>query len=63
MPAWPKDLASTGITDAIVAGDEKRYQVPPAEYDYVGDGSIEEVLTATRASAAKTGNRNAVLVA
>jgi hypothetical protein len=34
----------------------------PAEYNYVGNASADDVLEATKASAAKTGKRYAVFV-
>lgn len=57
-----KDLAKQGITDVIVADDGSCYKLPPAEYNYIGQGSIDDVLNATRASAARTGKANAVFV-
>lgn len=57
-----KDLATNGITDVIVADNGASYKMPPAEYNYVGNVSAENVLDAAKASAAKTGRRYAVFV-
>lgn len=57
-----KDLATKGITDVITADDGTSYKMPPAEYNYVGNASIDHVLEATKASAAKTGKRYGVLI-
>ncbi len=57
-----KDLASKGITDEIAADNGTRYKMPPAEYNYDGNASIESVHNAAVASAQKTGRRHAVLV-
>jgi hypothetical protein len=57
-----RDLATKGITDVIVADSGTSYKLPPAEYNYVGNGSADDVLEAAKASAAKTGRRYAVFV-
>lgn len=57
-----KDLAAKGITDIITADNGTSYKMSPAEYDYVGSASIDDVLNVVVASAAKTGKRHAVLV-
>ena len=57
-----KDLATKGITDVITADDGTSYKMPPAEYNYVGNASMQQVYEATAASAAKTGKRYGVLV-
>jgi hypothetical protein len=57
-----KDLAVKGITDVITADDGKRYKMPPAEYNYVGNESIDAVYNAAVASAVGTGRNHAVLV-
>jgi hypothetical protein len=57
-----KDLASKGITDVIVADNGTSYKTAPAEYNYVGNTSADDVLEAAKASAAKTGKRYAVFV-
>ena len=57
-----KDLASQGITDVIAADSGTSYKMPPAEYNYVGNASADNVLEAAKASAAKTGRPYAVLV-
>jgi hypothetical protein len=57
-----KDLATKGITDVIAASDGNSYKMSPAEYNYVGSENIDAVFEAVRASATKTGKRNAVFV-
>jgi hypothetical protein len=57
-----RDLATKGITDVIVADSGTSYKLPPAEYNYVGNASADNVLEAAKASAAKTGRRYAVFV-
>lgn len=57
-----RDLATKGITDVIVADNGTAYKMSPAEYNYVGNASADEVLEATKASAAKTGKGYAVFV-
>lgn len=57
-----RDLATKGITDVITADDGTSYKMSPAEYTYVGSGSIDDVLNAVKASAALTGKRSAVFV-
>jgi len=57
-----KDLETKGITDVVTADDGTSYKMCPAEYNYVGTGTINDVLNAVSASAAKTGKRHAVFV-
>jgi hypothetical protein len=57
-----KDLARKGITDVITSNAGGHYKLPPAEYCYVGNSSIDDVLNAAEASATQTGKRHAVLV-
>jgi hypothetical protein len=57
-----RDLATKGITDVITADDGASYKMSPAEYNYVGPGSIDDVLNAVKASAATTGKRHAAFV-
>jgi len=57
-----KDLASKGITDVITGDNGTSYKMPPAEYNYVGNASMQQVHDATCASAARTGKRYGVLV-
>jgi len=57
-----RDLATKGITDVIVADNGTSYKMAPAEYNYVGNASADDVLEAAKASAAKTGKRYAVFV-
>ncbi len=57
-----RDLATKGITDVIVADNGTSYKLPPAEYNYVGSASADDVLEAAKASAAETGRRYAVFV-
>jgi hypothetical protein len=57
-----KDLARQGITDVITADNGTSYTMSPAEYNYIGNASADDVLEAVKASAAKTGRRYAVFV-
>lgn len=56
------DLAPKGIVDVIQAGDGVWYKMPPAEYNFVGNQTLQQVYEATVASAKKTGRSYAVLV-
>lgn len=56
------DLARYGITDEVEASNGITYQMSPAEYNYVGNASLENVLDTVRACANKTGRANAVFV-
>jgi hypothetical protein len=57
-----KDLATKGVTDVITADNGTSYKMSPAEYNYEGNVTIDAVLEAVKASAAKTGKRYAVFV-
>jgi hypothetical protein len=57
-----KDLATKGITDVIAADNGTNYKMSPAEYNYVGNASADNVLEAVKASAAQTGKRYAAMV-
>jgi hypothetical protein len=56
------DLATKGITDLITADDGTHYKLSPAEYNYVGPGSLDDVFNTVTAAATKTGKRHAVFV-
>jgi preprotein translocase subunit SecD len=56
------DLARKGVTDLITSSDGVSYKMSPGEYNYEGNATIDDVLTAVRESANKTGRANAVFV-
>jgi len=56
------DLAKQGITDLVTASDGVTYKMSPAEYNYEGSATIDNVLDAVRAAAERTGKKNAVFV-
>jgi hypothetical protein len=56
------DLAKQGVTDVITADDGTTYKMSPAEYNYDGAASIDDVLNAVGAAAARTGKKHAVFV-
>jgi hypothetical protein len=56
------DLLRQGITRTITADNGGTYHLPPAEYNYQGNATIDAVLNAASASAQKTGRRHAVFV-
>lgn len=60
--ALAESLRRGGIVDTIVGDNNVRYKLPPAEYNYVGNASLEDVFSVTKASANATGRRNAVIV-
>jgi hypothetical protein len=57
-----QDLATKGIVDVIVADGGIRYKLPPAEYNFEGNATNEQVIEAVKASAAKVVAKYAVLV-
>ncbi|MET3382708.1 hypothetical protein [Variovorax paradoxus] len=56
------NMAARGMVDVIIADDGRRYKLPPAEYTYSGNATINQVRSSAVDAAAKTGKRNAVLV-
>lgn len=56
-----KRLARHEITDEIVADNGKRYKLPPAEYNYVGDATFDEVYSTAKSVAGSLGKKFAVL--
>jgi hypothetical protein len=56
-----KYMRDEGFTRTIEA-DGKRYRLPPAEYNRVGDLSCEDVRSAAVRAASRTGRDHAVLV-
>jgi hypothetical protein len=56
------DLAQMGVTDVITADNGTKYKMSPAEYNYQGAASIDEVLNAVVGAAGRTGKRHAVFV-
>ncbi|MCW0399675.1 hypothetical protein NB688_002756 [Xanthomonas sacchari] len=57
-----KYLAAQGITDIITSDDGTRYKMPPAEYNYEGGATRDQVLASAKACAAKVVHSYAVLV-
>ncbi len=56
-----KHLAAQGISD-IIATDDGRYKMPPAEYNYDGNATRAQVLDMAKAAAGKVVRSYAVLV-
>lgn len=56
------DLATKSITDVIVSDNGTAYKMPPAEYNYVGNASIDDVYSTAQWAANRTGKANAILV-
>jgi hypothetical protein len=55
-------LATHGIVDVIESNDGKRYKLPPAEYNYEGAATRDQILEVTRSCAASVVNSYGVLV-
>jgi len=55
-------LAAVGITDLIISNDGITYRMPPAEYNYQGDATRNQVLESAKAAAAKVVRKYSVLV-
>jgi hypothetical protein len=53
-------LAARGITDVVVSDEGVRYKMSPAEYNYVGDRTIEQVQEQAEAAARAVGKRYAI---
>lgn len=57
-----EQLAAYGITDTITSDDGIAYRMPPAEYNYEGSATRDQVLETTKACAASVVRSYAVLV-
>jgi len=57
-----KHMAAQGMIDVIQADDGVRYKMPPAEYNYVGAKTCQQVLDAAKGCASRVVNSYAVLV-
>jgi hypothetical protein len=51
-----------GFSRLIKSSDGTTYRLPPAEYNYVGDGNVDQVLAGAQRAAETTHLRHAVLV-
>ena len=60
--ALAKQLAQQGVVDVIRGDDGRTYKLPPAEYNYEGNATAEQVRDAVRRVANVTGRQNAVFV-
>lgn len=56
-----KRLARHSITDEILASDGKRYKLPPAEYNYVGNATLDQVYDTVKTVAESVGRKFAIL--
>lgn len=56
-------LAAQGIVNEIVADNGQCYQLPPAEYHYLGNATQDRVLAAAKQCASQVDTDNAVVVA
>lgn len=57
-----EQLAAYGITDVIASNEGIAYRMPPAEYNYEGLATRDQVLDAAKACAASVVRSYAVLV-
>jgi len=57
-----KRLAEYGIVEVIKSGDGARYKLPPAEYNYAGDATRDQILETARRCAGSVVNSYGVLV-
>ena len=55
-------MASRGMHDVIADTDGTKYKLPPAEYNYVGDATRDQVLESARSAAVNVATSYAVLV-
>jgi hypothetical protein len=55
-------LARAGISDEIAADDGTIYKMPPAEYNYSGTASLQQVHAAAKTAANTIKPNNSVLV-
>ncbi len=53
-------LAARGITDVVVSDQGVKYKMSPAEYNYVGVRTIDDVQQQAEAAARAVGKRHAV---
>lgn len=56
------EMKLRGFAQTIQADDGKSYALPPAEYDYSGAVTRDQVLTKARAAASAVKSANAVIV-
>lgn len=54
-------LAQQGITDIIQADNGTRYKLPPAEYSYVGNVTLEQIYGTVNRVTSTLGKRFAIL--
>lgn len=59
--ALATSLASINVVDTIVGDNGIRYKLPPAEYNYVGQATMEQVHEAIRAATSTVGRPYAVV--
>jgi hypothetical protein len=57
-----KKMVAQGFSRTITSDDGKRYQLPPAEYNYEGSGTRADVLAKARAAASQVKQSYAVFV-
>jgi hypothetical protein len=57
-----KHMAAEGFTNVIASDDGVRYELPPAEYNFEGNSTKDQVLAKARNAAAKVVRAYAVLV-
>jgi hypothetical protein len=55
-------METVGFSRTITADDGRKFQLPPAEYSYVGAEAKQQVLEAAKRAAAQTGLNFAVVV-
>ncbi|MDY6955489.1 MAG: DUF2622 domain-containing protein [Pseudomonadota bacterium] len=55
-------LAAVEITDEITSDSDTTYRMPPAEYNYQGNATRDQVLEMAKAAAAKVVRKCSVLV-
>lgn len=55
-------MSAEGFTNQIASDDGARYELPPAEYNFEGNATKEQVLAKARTAAAKVVRAYAVLV-
>jgi hypothetical protein len=56
-----ESLGRVGIVDTVVGDNGVRYKLPPAEYSYVGNATLNQVFEAARTAANSTGRTYAVV--
>ena len=57
-----KLLAAYGITDVIKDDQGRSFKMPPAEYNYVGNRTLQEVFASVEAAAQAVGRKYGILV-